>query len=65
MQGYNCHKNKIRTNEPKFWKNYKNTEAQPKLSGSYEKKVYKIVPEFFFWNLFEHRLRFTTRAILI
>ena len=38
MQGQKfCHKNKIRTNEPKIWKN-KNTEAQPKLSGSYKKK---------------------------
>ena len=30
----NCHKDKIRTNEPIIWKNNKNTEAQPKLSGS-------------------------------
>ena len=25
--------------EPKIWKNNKNTEAQPKLSGSYKKSV--------------------------
>ena len=40
-QNYNCHKNKIRTNEPKIWKNNKNTEAQPKLSGSYKNKKCK------------------------
>ena len=28
----------MRTNEPKIWKNNKNTGAQPKLSGSYIKK---------------------------
>ena len=27
-----------RTNQPKIWKNSKNTKAQPKLSGSYKKK---------------------------
>ena len=31
------HKSKIRTGESKIWKNNKNTEAQPKLSGFYEK----------------------------
>ena len=38
VKSYNCHKNKIRTNEPKIWQNNKNTEPQPKLSGSYKKK---------------------------
>ena len=33
---YNYRKRKIRPNEPKNWKNNKNTEAQPKLSGSYK-----------------------------
>ena len=28
----------MRTNEPKIWKNNKNTEARPKLSGYYKKK---------------------------
>ena len=37
-QNYNCHKNKIRANEPKVWKIYKNTEVQPKLFGSNKKK---------------------------
>ena len=32
VKSYNCHKNKIRTNEPKIWQNNKNTEPQPKLS---------------------------------
>ena len=44
VKSYNCHKNKIRTNEPKIWQNNKNTEPQPKLSGSYKKKkVYLTV----------------------
>ena len=43
VKSYNCHKNKIRTNEPKIWQNNKNTEPQPKLSGSYKKKVYLAV----------------------
>ena len=38
VKNYNCHKNKIRTNDPKIWKNNKNTEAQPKLSGSCKTK---------------------------
>ena len=38
-QNHNCHKNKIRTNKPKIWKNNKNLEAQPKLSGSYKKSA--------------------------
>ena len=38
VKNYNCHKNKIRTNEPKIWQNNKNTESQPKLSGSYNNK---------------------------
>ena len=38
VENYNCHKNKIRTNEPKIWQNNKNTEPQPKLSGSYNNK---------------------------
>ena len=38
FKNFNCHKNKIRANEPKTWKN-NNTEAHPKLTGSY-KKVY-------------------------
>ena len=44
MQGQKlyCHKNKIRTNKPKIWKNYKNTEAQPKLSGFLYKKVFLL-----------------------
>ena len=44
-QNYNYHKNKIRTNEPKIWKNNKNTEAQPKLSGSYKKSVLDLVAD--------------------
>ena len=40
---YNCHKNKIRTNETKNWQNNKNTDTQPKLSGSYEKSVYPFL----------------------
>ena len=39
VKNCNSHKNKIRTNEPKIWKNSKNNEAQPKLSGSYKKSV--------------------------
>ena len=39
VKNYICHKNIVRTNEPKIWKNNKNTEAQPKLSGSYKKTV--------------------------
>ena len=39
----NCHKNKIRTNEPKLWQNNKNTEPQPKLFGSYNKTKKKSV----------------------
>ena len=31
MKNYNYHKNKIRTNEPKIWKNNINTEAQPEV----------------------------------
>ena len=31
-----------RTNEPKIWKNNKNTAAQPKLSGSFCEKPYKF-----------------------
>ena len=38
VKNYNCHKNKIRKNEPKMWKNNKKTEAQPKLFGSYLKR---------------------------
>ena len=30
----------MRTNKPKIWENIKNTEAQPKLSGSYKKSVF-------------------------
>ena len=40
VKNCNYHKNKIRKNEPKIWKNNKDTEAQPKLSDSYKKKVY-------------------------
>ena len=36
VKNSNCHKNKMRANEPKIWKNNKNTVAQPKLSGSYK-----------------------------
>ena len=36
-------KNKITTNVANIWKNNKNTEAQPKISGSY-KKCCKSVP---------------------
>ena len=28
----------MKTNEPNIWKNNKNTEAQPKFSGSYKNK---------------------------
>ena len=35
--------NKIRTKEPKIWKNNKNTDAQPKLSGSYRKSVVSVI----------------------
>ena len=38
---YHCHKSKIRTSEPKILENNKNTEAQPKLSGSFKKKCKK------------------------
>ena len=38
VKNYNFHKNKLRTNEPKTWKNNKNTEVQAKWSGSYKKK---------------------------
>ena len=31
---------KIRTNEPKIWKNNKNTETLSNLSGSYKNKTY-------------------------
>ena len=41
-QNYNCHKNKLRTNEPNIWKSNKNTEVQPKLSGSYKKKCVTV-----------------------
>ena len=41
VKNYNCHKNKIRANEPKIWKNNKNTEANPELSGSYKNKKCK------------------------
>ena len=30
----------VRTNEPKIWKNSKNNEAQPKLSGCYKRTVF-------------------------
>ena len=43
VKSYNCHKNKIRTNEPKIWQNNKNTEPQPKLSGSYKKKSIRLL----------------------
>ena len=38
VKNYNYRKNKIRPNEAKIWKN---TEAQPKLSGSYKNKKCK------------------------
>ena len=41
VKNYNFHKNKIRTNESKIWKNNKKTEAQPKLTGSYKNKKCK------------------------
>ena len=49
----NCHKNKIRTNEPKIWQNNKNTESQPKLSGSYKKKECILkAHNHLFWPIF-------------
>ena len=41
-QNYNCHKNKIRTNEPKIWKNNKNTETLPNFKiRTNEPKIWK------------------------
>ena len=40
----------MRTNEPKIWKNNKNTDAQPNLSGSYKKKCIESEEFLFFFE---------------
>ena len=47
----------MRTNEPKIWKNNKNTDAQPNLSGSYKKKCIESEEFLFFLKENIHKYR--------
>ena len=53
----------MRTNEPKIWKNNKNTDAQPNLSGSYKKKCIESEEFLFFLKEKIHKYRNAQTAI--
>ena len=53
----------MRTNETKIWKNNKNTDAQPNLSGSYKKKCIESEEFLFFLKESIHKYRNAQTAI--